>query len=92
MESTAIWGRVCFVGIGGKTTLDISDQVIHKQLTLYGSWTFSIGGLSEVADFVVDRGVPLGDLITHRFRLEEAVEAYRTFDAGKTGKVVFVWD
>ena len=90
--STAIWGRVCFVGIGGETTLDISDQVIHKQLTLYGSWTFSIGGLSEVADFVVDRGVPLGDLITHRFRLEEAVEAYRVFDSGKTGKVVFVWD
>jgi len=92
MKSTGIWGRLCFVGIGGETTIDISGQVINKQLTLYGSRTFSIGGLAEVADFVVDRGVPLKELITHRFPLEEAVEAYRVFDEGKTGKVVFVWD
>ena len=92
VESTGIWGRVCFVGIGGETSLNISRDVINKQLTLYGSWTFSFSGLSEVADFIVDRDVPLDQLITHRFPLEEAAEAYRVFDSGKTGKVVFAWD
>ena len=86
------WGRVCFVGEGNTTTFDISEQIIHKQLTIYGSWTFSISGLAEVADFVVERQVPLTDLITHRFTLEHAAEAYKLFDAGKTGKVVFEWD
>ena len=85
-------GRVCFVGEGNTTTFDVSPQIIHKQLTIYGSWTFSTGGLGEVANFVVERQVPLGDLITHRFPVERAVEAYKLFDSGKTGKVTFVWD
>lgn len=92
VDSVRLWGRMCFVGEGGDTTLNISRQVIHRQLTLYGSWTFSLSGLAEVADFVVERKVPLNDLITHRFRLDQAVEAYKLFDSGKTGKVVFTWD
>ena len=39
----------------------------------------------------MDRVVPLKELITHRFSLDQAVEAYELFDSGKTGKVVFVW-
>ncbi len=90
LDSAMLWGRVCFVGEGNLTTFDISNQIIHKQLTIYGSWTFSLSGLAEVANFVVNRKVPLNDLITHRFPLEQAAEAYRLFDSGKTGKVVLV--
>jgi threonine dehydrogenase-like Zn-dependent dehydrogenase len=31
-------------------------------------------------------------LVTHRYKIEEAEKAYELFDAGKTGKVAFVWD
>ncbi len=92
VDSAKLWGRVCFVGEGNTTTFDVSAQIIHKQLTIYGSWTFSTGGLAEVARFVVERDVPLTDLVTHRYRLEDAVDAYQLFDTGRTGKVVFVWD
>jgi threonine dehydrogenase-like Zn-dependent dehydrogenase len=91
VDSAMLWGRVCFVGEGNTTTFDVSPQIIHKQLNIYGSWTFSLSGLAEVANFVADRRVPLTDLITHRFTLEQAAEAYRLFDGGKTGKVVFTW-
>ena len=92
VNSAKRWGRVCFVGEGGDTTFDVSAQIIRKQLTIYGSWTFSIDGLAEVVEFVVDRRVHVRDLITHRFPLDRAAEAYRLFDGGKTGKVVLVWD
>lgn len=91
VESAMLWGKVCFVGEGNTTTFDVSPQIIHKQLTIYGSWTFSLSGLEEVARFVVDRQVPLKDLITHRFPLEQAAEAYRLFEEGNTGKVVLLW-
>jgi threonine dehydrogenase-like Zn-dependent dehydrogenase len=91
VDSARLWGRVCFVGEGNTTTFDVSPQIIHKQLTIYGSWTFSLSGLAEVANFVVERHVPLKDLITHRFTLDQAVAAYRLFDSGRTGKVVLVW-
>lgn len=41
VKSAAIWGRVCFVGEGNTTSFEISPDIIHKQLTIYGSWTFS---------------------------------------------------
>jgi threonine dehydrogenase-like Zn-dependent dehydrogenase len=91
VDSARLWGRVCFVGEGNTTTFDVSPQIIHKQLTIYGSWTFSLSGLAEVANFVVERRVPLKELITHRFTLDQAAEAYRLFDSGRTGKVVLVW-
>ena len=31
-------------------------------------------------------------LVTHRYKLKDAATAYGLFDAGKTGKVAFVWD
>src|SRR5919108_4825861 len=87
-----IFGRACFVGEGNTTTFDVSPQIIHKQLTIYGSWTFSTVGMEECARFVIDRRVPLGDLITHTFDLDQADVAFRLFDTGKTGKCVFVFE
>jgi propanol-preferring alcohol dehydrogenase len=48
-------------------------------------------GLAEVANYVVDHKVPLTKIITHRFPLEQAPEAYRLFESGQTGKVVITW-
>ena len=91
VDSAMLWGRACFVGEENPTTFDVSRQIIHKQLTVYGSWTFSLAGLAEVANFVVDRKVRLKDLITRRFPLEQGAEAYRLFDSGLAGKVVLEW-
>lgn len=92
VRSARVFGRACFVGEGGTVTLEPSPDIIHRHLTLYGSWTFPVVGLAECARFIVDRAVPLARLITHRFRLEQAAEAFRLFDAGTTGKCVFVME
>ncbi len=92
VRSTRIWGRSCMVGEGGTVTFEPTPDIIHRQLTLLGSWTFSASILEELANFVVDQGIPLQDIITHEFRLERAEEAFQLFDAGATGKVVFTWD
>ena len=41
---------------------------------------------------VIEAKVPLEQLITHRYTLDQAVEAFRTFDGATTGKCVFVMD
>ncbi|MGH7317934.1 MAG: iditol 2-dehydrogenase, partial [Candidatus Rokuibacteriota bacterium] len=89
VKSTATWGRMCFVGEGGATTLDISSDLIRKQLTLVASWTFSSMGQWECARFVADRKIPLARLLTDRFSLDQAAEAYKRFDTQTTGKGVF---
>src|SRR5439155_1423268 len=80
VRSAATWGRVAFVGEGNTTTFDISQDMIRRQLTIHASWTFSSVGQAECARFIADRKVGLGRLLTHRFRLEQADEAYRLFD------------
>ena len=92
VDSVKSWGKVCFVGEGNETTFDISRQIIHKQLTIYGSWTFSRAGLEEVSRFVVDQKSPMEKLITHTFDIGEAKKAYDLFIGGTTGKVVFTWE
>ena len=92
VESLRSFGRCCYVGIGEPASIDINRDVIHKVATVYGSWTFSKSELLEVARFMVDAQVPLEKLITHRYPLDKAVEAFRTFDTATTGKCVFVMD
>src|SRR5438132_1812668 len=90
VRSADTWGRVAFVGEGGSTTFDISQQMIRRQLTIHASWTFSAVGQEECARFIAERKVPLGKLLTHRFTIEQADEAYRLFDTQTTGKRVLV--
>ena len=91
VRSAGTWGRVCFVGEGNTTTFDISRDLIRKQLTILASWTFSTVGQAECARFIADRKLPLERLLTHRFALDQAAEAYRLFDTQTTGKGVFVF-
>ena len=93
LNSVRSWGKVCFIGEGPMDIpIDISDSIIHRQLSVMGSWTFSQSGLSEVARFVVERNSPMDKLITHTFDIERGQEAYDLFVSGNTGKVIFSWE
>ena len=91
VRSTRTWGTVGLVGEGGKLTLDVSPDLLRRQLTLVASWTFSTAGQAECARFVADRRIPVELVFTHRYRLEQAEEAYKLFDTQSTGKGVFLF-
>ena len=90
VRSAKVWGTVCFVGERGNVTLDVSPDLLRKQLTIIASWTFSSIGQAECAQFVLDRKIDVDRLFTHRWRLDQAVEAYRLFDQQTSGKGVFL--
>jgi threonine dehydrogenase-like Zn-dependent dehydrogenase len=92
VESTRIFGRTCLVGEGGKVTYHPTPHIIHRHLTLMGSWTFSTFGLAEAARFTAERNVPLGSVITSRSSIEETAQAYKAFSSGAPGKFVINWD
>jgi threonine dehydrogenase-like Zn-dependent dehydrogenase len=84
------WGKACFVGEGGQVTLDVSPDLLRRQVTLIGSWTFSTVGQAECATLVADRGIMVDDLFTHRWKLELGDEAYKLFDKHTSGMGVFM--
>src|SRR2546426_5284575 len=84
------WGTACYVGEGGDVTLDVSPDLLRRQVTLIGSWTFSAMGMLECARFIADNKIDLERIFTQRWKLEQAAEAYRSFDTQTTGKGVFL--
>lgn len=92
MACAGKYARLALVGVGEKFQVDTFQGMIMKQMTLTGSWLYNIGLYEEVVDFVLEKELPLERLITHRFRIDHAIEAFELFDSGKCGKVLFTWD
>ena len=92
LQAAREWGRVVFVGEGGTVAFEPSPLLIHPQLTVMGSWVCSIGQMEDLAEHLVRWNLHPETTVTHRFRLDEAAEAYELFDGGRTGKVVLVSD
>jgi len=90
VQSVRTWGKACLVGEGGHVTLDVSPDVLRRQVTIIGSWTFSTIGQAECAAFIADRGIKVDNLFTHRWKLAQADEAYQLFDKQTSGKGVFL--
>ncbi|WP_298802572.1 zinc-binding dehydrogenase [uncultured Pseudokineococcus sp.] len=91
LRHTRRWGRAALVGEGGQLTVDVSEVLIHRQLTVHGSWVTSTVRMGELLDNLVRWDLHPERLVTATFPLEEAAEAYRTADAAAGGKVGVVW-
>lgn len=90
LAGTRTWGRCAFVGEGGQITFAVSELLIHKQISLYGSWVTSLRHMEELLEHLVRWQLRPERIVTHRFPLEQADEAYRVADQGAAGKVCIV--
>lgn len=91
IKSTRTWGRIAMVAVGGNLNIDCMKDVIIKQRTIIGSYTFSDVGMKKCCEFIADHGVAVDELFTDRWDLDQAGEAYREFDKQSGGKGVFVF-
>lgn len=91
LRNTRGWGRCVFVGEGGTISFAVSELMIHKQLTVHGSWVSSLANMAALLERLPRWGLHPEAIVTHRYSLSEAAEAYRVADAGQSGKVCIVW-
>ncbi|KAL7419078.1 hypothetical protein Q5752_005914 [Cryptotrichosporon argae] len=76
-------GTMVQVGMGPAVVPISMFHVITKQLRLLGSFRYGQGDY-PLAISLVERGlVDLGPLVTHRYKFEQALEAFETTRAGK---------
>lgn len=92
LKALRLFGRAAYVGMGGDATIDINLDVIRKVITIYGSWTFTKAELAEIARFMIHHQVDVDAVVTHRFPLDETIEAFEVFDQATTGKCMIVMD
>ncbi len=92
IRATRKWGRIVFLGEGGRVEFNPSPDIIHDQKTIYGSWVTSTWLMEELVERLVRWNLHPEELITHRFPLERAADAYALMSSGKCGKVAVCWD
>lgn len=92
IRATRKWGKIAMVGEGGSVEFNPSPDIIHDQKTIYGSWVTSIWLMEELVERIARWGIHPEDLVTHRFTLENAAQAYELMADGKCGKVAVVFD
>ncbi|GLU49981.1 zinc-dependent alcohol dehydrogenase family protein [Nocardiopsis ansamitocini] len=90
LDNAAEWGRVSLVGEGGTLETEVSDTLLHKQLTLYASWVTSLPTMAELATNLVRWGLSPQKVVSDRFGLADADAAYRLAAGVSRGKVVLV--
>ncbi len=91
MRATKVWGTMCFVGERNDVTIDVSPDMLRKQLTI-----------DRVVDLLADRPGRMRPVHRRpqdrrrcscspiRWKLDQADEAYKLFDTQTTGKGVFL--
>jgi threonine dehydrogenase-like Zn-dependent dehydrogenase len=82
------FGRAVFTGLPGETNFKTQD-VYKKQWTLMTSWTMSWTEQARCAEYIVQHNLPIDDLFSHSWTLDQAEDAYAWFSKQDAGKGVF---
>ena len=87
LDAAKVGGSVGFIGLKYDETPDgpvprptpvtVAGHLLPKELTLIGSWSVAPHEMLELFE-LVQQGLPVEQLITHRFSIDEAQEAYET--------------
>ena len=77
-------GGLCELGFfinGGDATINPHFDICSKEITIVGSWVYTLRDYVTTFDFLKSAkeiGLPMSELITHKFPLEEINEALKT--------------
>lgn len=81
-----VGGHVIFNGEQGSVDLSPSEDFIRRDITATGSWFYHFSEFPQM--LALSRaGLPIESLITHKFPIDQAGDAYRAME-GKSGKVM----
>ncbi len=89
-------GGLCELGFfinGGDATINPHFDLCSKEITLVGSWVYTLRDYATTFDFLkraIAIGLPIKELITHKFGLDEMNEALETNLAQKGLKIAYV--
>ncbi len=86
-------GQLTFVGEAGELTINVSDDMIRKGISLHGAWHYNLGDTPLIMKIVSESASKLDLLITHTFPMSKVKDAWELQLTGQCGKVVLhPWD
>jgi threonine dehydrogenase-like Zn-dependent dehydrogenase len=82
-------GTLVVVGVSHRLTLDPWEHFIRREYRILGTRNFNTRLFDEMVA-AIEAGLPLRKVVTHRFSIEKAEEAFALFRSGECGKILIV--
>ena len=83
-------GKISLLGLGNKPVEMDMNNVISKGLTLQGIYGRKMDNWHQMS-YMVQGGLDLTPVITHRFRYTEFEKGFEAMNSGQSGKVILDW-
>jgi len=83
-------GKIALLGIMPTTAIDW-DYVVFNGLTIKGIYGREMYETWYKANMLIQKGLDINPVITHRFGGTEYLEAFEVMKSGKSGKVILDW-
>ena len=91
LKSMRNGGKVALLGIAGPGTVIDWNDVIFKGLTLQGIYGRKMYETWYKLMAMIEAGLDLSPIITHRFHYTEYEKGYEAMNSGHSGKVILDW-
>ncbi len=92
VEHLVMGGRIAMLGIPpGKSPVDWS-RIVFKAITIKGVYGREIFETWYKMIAMLENGLDVRKVITHRFKAKDFVQGFETMRSGLSGKVVLDWD
>ncbi len=91
VEALVMGGRIALLGIPpGKSPVDWS-RIVFKAITIKGVYGREIFETWYKMIAMLENGLDVREVITHRFNVDDFREGFETMRAGSSGKIVLDW-
>ncbi len=91
IDATRPMGTMIFIGVGGDTTISPFRQLISKDLTVYGSYTYKLGEFDDMTRFLLRHRLDFTQVVGATYEPQQAVQAFDDALSTAKGKILFEW-
>jgi L-iditol 2-dehydrogenase len=88
IKATRRKGIIAFVGESKGIEIQVSDDLIRKGLTIFGSWHWNLNDTKKMMGTIETTKNLINQLISHSFPLSEVEDAFKLQISGNCGKVL----
>ena len=88
IDATRRKGSVAFLGESKGFNIMVSDDMIRKGLTILGSWHWNLNDTTQIMNTISNNKSLISKLITHKFPMTQAEDAFKLQVIGNCGKVL----
>jgi len=65
-----------------------TNHIHYNEISVFGAFASNLKHYREAADMVARGGLPADQFVTHKFKLDDIVEAYKTIESGRGIKII----